>query len=110
VGKLDNEGSMWLSEGSKMRAMGYRSKNKEVHDKDPLKEPVDVEVSMNVGQGLKNGRLWIGDGCIHTSSIYPPQQAECSYRDPPAANYDSYHQGRGMFIFMISFHGMHYNI
>jgi hypothetical protein len=38
-------------------------------DNDPLKEPFDIEVARIAGQGLKNGCLWIGDGCVDTLSV-----------------------------------------
>jgi hypothetical protein len=37
--------------------------------KDPPKEPFDIEVAMIAEQDLKNGRLWIGNGCVDTSSV-----------------------------------------
>jgi hypothetical protein len=69
--KPDEDGNIWLSEGSKARVEGYKSTYEKVHgkEKDPLKEPFDIAVAMIPGQGLKNGRLWIGDGCVDTSSV-----------------------------------------
>ncbi|XP_051230346.1 uncharacterized protein [Lolium perenne] len=38
-------------------------------DVDPLSVPFDPEVAVLAGQGKRNGRLWIGDGCIHPATV-----------------------------------------
>jgi hypothetical protein len=62
---------MWVTDGSELRHKKYHEKLKEVHgpDVDPLTAPFDPEVVVLAGQGKRNGRLWIADGSIHTTTI-----------------------------------------
>nr|XP_051221330.1 uncharacterized protein LOC127339530 [Lolium perenne] len=67
----DRKGSMWVSDGSELRYTEYCKKLGEMlrTDVDPLSVPFDPEVAVLAGQGKRNGRLWIGDGCIHPATI-----------------------------------------
>ena len=54
-----------------LRNDGYTSgfKGKYGAEADPLTMPYDPEVAVLAGEGMKNGRLWIGDGCVPPSTI-----------------------------------------
>jgi hypothetical protein len=63
--------SMWVNELSETRYDKYLSKFKEKHGEtsEPLIVDFDPKVAMLAGEGLKNGRLWIGDGCVDPMTI-----------------------------------------
>ena len=61
--------SKWINKGFEVRQDKYCKKFKECRpDADPHKAPIDAEVAMLAGGGRKNGRLWLGDGSVDTSS------------------------------------------
>jgi hypothetical protein len=69
--KVVKEGeSPWLNENFNNKRIAYCEKYKQVKgkDADPYKEPIDAEVAMLAGEGMKNGRLYIADGSVDTSS------------------------------------------
>ncbi|XP_047050609.1 uncharacterized protein LOC124655813 [Lolium rigidum] len=101
----DRKGSMWVSDGSELRHTEYCKKLGEMHgtDVDPLGVPFDPEVAVLAGQGKRNGRLWIGDGCIHPATIPSIRQLRrgrdelrSSNRDPSHAFECSYAKNPGM--------------
>jgi hypothetical protein len=62
--------SKWLNIGFDLRQEAYCKKFKEVKgpDADPYKEPIDPVVAMLAGDGLKNGRLYLGNGSVDTTN------------------------------------------
>ena len=64
-------GSMWMNEGCSLRDTGYRGKFAELHgdEADPVTSAFDPEAVVLAGEGKRNGRLWIADGSVSTSSI-----------------------------------------
>ena len=62
--------SKWLNKSFERKQGKYCDKFAEVHgkDADPYKAPIDPEVAMLAGEGLKNGRLFLGDGSVDTSN------------------------------------------
>jgi hypothetical protein len=61
----------WVNEGAKNRSESYTEgiKGKYGAEAEPKDLPFDSEVAVLVGEGMKNGRLWIGDGCVPPASI-----------------------------------------
>jgi hypothetical protein len=51
--------------------MAYVSKFKEKHSEtsQPETDDFDVEIAVLAGEGMKHGRLWIGDACIDPRTI-----------------------------------------
>jgi hypothetical protein len=64
-------GSMWVNEQAETQCTAYVSKFKEKHGEtsQPETGDFDVEVVVLAGEGMKHGRLWIGDGCVDPRTI-----------------------------------------
>ena len=62
--------SKWLNKGFELRQEVYCKKYMEVKGPDAnlYKGPIDAEVAMLMGGDMKNGRLYLGDGSVDTSS------------------------------------------
>jgi hypothetical protein len=64
-------GSMWVNEQAETQCTAYVSKFKEKHDEtsQPETRDFDIKVVVLAGEGMKHGRLWIGDACIDPRTI-----------------------------------------
>jgi hypothetical protein len=64
-------GSMWINEQAETQCNAYVSKFKQKHGESsqPETEDFDIEVAVLAGEGMKHGRLWIGDGCVDPRTI-----------------------------------------
>ena len=62
---------MWVSDLAEKQCTAYVSKFKEKHGQtsDPCTEDFDVEVAVLAGEGMKHGRLWLGDGCVDPTTV-----------------------------------------
>lgn len=76
VKKPEEGKSKWMTLGSELRVGKYETKYKESHgeNSNPLTEPFDPEVAMLAGDGKKNGRLYVADGCVPEISIPSKRQ------------------------------------
>jgi hypothetical protein len=57
---------MWINEQAETQCNAYVSKFKQIHGESsqPETEDFDVEAAVLAGEGMKHGRLWIGDGVV----------------------------------------------
>jgi hypothetical protein len=64
-------GSTWVNEQAETQCTAYVLKFKQKHGEtfQPETEDYDVEVTVLGGEGMKHGRLWIGDGCIDPMTV-----------------------------------------
>ncbi|KAK1612558.1 hypothetical protein QYE76_036231 [Lolium multiflorum] len=64
-------GSMWVNPQSETQCTSYVSKFKQKYGEEanPEAEDFDPEVAVLVGEGLKHGRLWFGDGCVDPAKV-----------------------------------------
>jgi hypothetical protein len=62
---------MWINEQAETQCNAYVSKFKQIHGESsqPETEDFDVEAAVLAGEGMKHGRLWIGDGVVDPRSI-----------------------------------------
>jgi hypothetical protein len=62
---------MWINEQAETQCNAYVLKFKQKHNESsqPETKDFDVEVAVLVGEGMKHGHLWIGDGCIDPRTI-----------------------------------------
>lgn len=63
-------GQAYCSRQAKERAEAYTASFQEIHGSEayPIQHPLDPEAVMKAGEGKKNGRYYLGDGAIPTSS------------------------------------------
>ncbi|KAK1696971.1 hypothetical protein QYE76_013668 [Lolium multiflorum] len=64
-------GSVWVNPQSETQCTSYVSKFKQKYGEDanPEAEDFDPEVAVLAGEGLKHGRLWLGDGCVDPAKV-----------------------------------------
>ncbi|KAK1699324.1 hypothetical protein QYE76_016021 [Lolium multiflorum] len=64
-------GSLWVNPQSETQCTAYVSKFKQKHGEssNPEAEDFDPEVAVLAGEGMKHGRLWLGDGCVDPATI-----------------------------------------
>ena len=64
-------GSIWVSPQSETQCTSYVSKFKQKHGEDanPEAEEFDAEVAVLAGEGMKHGRLWLGDGVVDPATV-----------------------------------------
>ncbi|KAK1648521.1 hypothetical protein QYE76_066326 [Lolium multiflorum] len=64
-------GSVWVNPQSETQCTSYVSKFKQKHGEssNPEADDFDPEVAVLAGEGLKHGRLWLGDGCIDPTTV-----------------------------------------
>ncbi|KAK1613692.1 hypothetical protein QYE76_019209 [Lolium multiflorum] len=64
-------GSTWVNEQAETQCTAYVSKYKQKHGEtsQPEAEDFDVEVAVLAGEGMKHGRLWLGDGCVDPTTV-----------------------------------------
>ncbi|KAK1669930.1 hypothetical protein QYE76_058089 [Lolium multiflorum] len=64
-------GSVWLNPQGETQCTSYVSKFKQKYGEEanPEAEDFDPEVAVLAGEGLKHGRLWLGDGCVDPAKV-----------------------------------------
>ena len=64
-------GSLWVNPQSETQCTSYVSKFKQKYGEDanPEAEDFDPEVAVLAGEGMKHGRLWLGDGCVDPATV-----------------------------------------
>ncbi|XP_071683017.1 uncharacterized protein [Lolium perenne] len=64
-------GSIWVSPQSETQCTSYVSKFKQKYDEgaNPEAEDFDPEVAVLAEEGMKHGRLWLGDGCVDPATV-----------------------------------------
>lgn len=67
----NKKGEQWINPCFGLKVGGYSEKFKDVNgpDSDPRSWDIDPEVAVLAGEGLRNGRLLIGDGSIPKKDI-----------------------------------------
>ncbi|KAK1605592.1 hypothetical protein QYE76_029265 [Lolium multiflorum] len=69
-------GSLWVNPQSETQCTAYVSKFKQKHSEssNPEAEDFDPEVAVLAGEGMKHGRLCLGDGCVDPATILSLRQ------------------------------------